>query len=60
VKRGVVQNFVNRASVMCQNLKDFSREVKNVKQDVMLNEYPQHFIDSIVKPRRSNRPSVGT
>lgn len=45
---------------MCQNLKDFSREVKNVKQDVMLNEYPQHFIDSIVKPRRSNRPSVGT
>jgi hypothetical protein len=26
----------------------------------MLNEYPQEFIDSIIKPSRSNRPSSDT
>jgi hypothetical protein len=41
-------------------LKDFSREIKTVKYDLMLNEYPQHIIDSIAKPRRSNHPSGGT
>jgi hypothetical protein len=45
---------------MCQNVKDVNREIKNVKQDLMLNEYPQHFIDCAVKPRRSNCPSGGT
>lgn len=38
----------------------FQQEIKNVKQDLMLNEYPQHFIYSIVKPRRSDRPSGET
>jgi hypothetical protein len=59
VKR-VVHNFINRASVIYQNLKDFNSETKNIKQDLMLNEYPQHFIDSIVKPSRSNCTLGGT
>jgi hypothetical protein len=29
----------------------------NIKHDLIFNGYPQHFIDSIIKPGRSNLPS---
>jgi hypothetical protein len=41
VKRGVSQSLVSRAKVICQNRKDFNKEIKNMRHDVILNEYPQ-------------------
>jgi hypothetical protein len=49
MKRGVVRSLVR-----CQDQKDFSREIEKIKHEVILNEYPQNFIDSIMKPERSN------
>jgi hypothetical protein len=60
VKRGVAQSLVSRAKVICQDRKDFNREIKNIIHDLILNEYPQEFIDSITKLERSNRPSSDT
>jgi hypothetical protein len=34
--------------------------IKNIRQDLILNEYPQEFVTSIMKPLRSNRPSSET
>jgi hypothetical protein len=56
VKRGVVHSLVSRANVICQDRKDFNKEIKNIRRDRILNEYPQEFVDSIIKPGRSNRP----
>jgi hypothetical protein len=53
----VVRSFVDRTKVKYQDRKDFSRETEKIKHDVILNEYPQNFIDSIMKPERSNHPS---
>jgi hypothetical protein len=36
---------------------DFSKEIKTIRHGWMLNEYPQEFVDSIIKPSRSNYPS---
>jgi uncharacterized protein (UPF0335 family) len=58
VKRGVVYNIVNRARVLCQEHKDFSSKIKTIKQDLMLNGYLQHFIDSVIKSRRNKHPST--
>jgi uncharacterized protein (UPF0335 family) len=55
VKRGVFYSLVNRARVVYQERKGFSREIKTIKQDLMLNRYPQDFIDSVIKSRRSDR-----
>jgi hypothetical protein len=43
-----------------QDQKDFNKEIKNRRHDLMLNEYPQEFTDFIMKPLRSNCPSSGT
>jgi hypothetical protein len=32
-----------------------NKEIKNIRHDLILNEYPQEFVDSIMKPLRSNR-----
>jgi hypothetical protein len=31
-----------------------------MKHDLMLNEYPEEFVDSMMKPSRRNRPSLDT
>jgi hypothetical protein len=50
--------LVSRAKAICQDQKDFNIEIKNVRHDLMLNEYPQEFADSIIKPlTRNRRPS---
>jgi hypothetical protein len=60
VKRGVIHSLINRAKVICQDQKDFNKEIKNVRYDLILNEYLQEFNDSIMKPSRSNCPSSDT
>jgi hypothetical protein len=40
VIRGVIHSLVSRAKATCQDQKDFKREIKNIKHDLMLNEYP--------------------
>jgi hypothetical protein len=57
VKRGITQSLVSGAKVICQDRKDFKREIKNIRHDLILNEYLQEFVDSIMKPGRSNHPS---
>jgi hypothetical protein len=59
-KRGVPKSLVIRAKVMCQDPKDFSKEIKYIRHDPILNKYPQEFVDSVIKPGRSNRPSLDT
>jgi hypothetical protein len=39
---------------MCQDHKDFNKEIKNIRHDLMFNVYPQEFSDSMMKPSRSN------
>jgi hypothetical protein len=34
----------------------FNNEIKNIRHDLMLNEYPKEFVDSIMKQPSSNRP----
>jgi hypothetical protein len=43
--------------IVDQDQKDFNKEIKNVKHDRILYEYPQESVDSIIKPARSNGPS---
>jgi hypothetical protein len=57
VKRGVVCSLVNRAKVICQNHNDFNNEIKNIRHDLMLNEYPKELFDSVIKPSERNGPS---
>jgi hypothetical protein len=35
-------------------------EIKNIRHDLILNEYPQEFTESIMKPSRNNHPSSDT
>jgi hypothetical protein len=60
MKRGVVHSLINRAKVICQDQKDFNKEIKIIRYDLILNEDPQEFVDAIMKPSRSNRPSSDT
>jgi hypothetical protein len=57
MKRGVVHTLISRAKVICQDEKDFNKEVKNIRHDLILNECPQEFVDSKMKPARSNHLS---
>jgi hypothetical protein len=57
LKRGVVPILNSRAKVICQDRKDSNNDIKNMRQDLMFNEYPKEFVDSIMNPSRSNRPS---
>jgi hypothetical protein len=45
---------------MCQDQKGFDKEVKKIRHTMMLNEYPQEFVDSLMKPLRSNQLSSDT
>jgi hypothetical protein len=56
----VVHNLISRAKVTCQDQKDFKKEIKNMKHDLMLNEYTQEFFDSIIKPWRRKPPGSDT
>jgi hypothetical protein len=60
MKREVIHSSISQAKVVCQDQKDFSKEVNNIRHDLMLNEYPQEFVDSIMKPSRSNCPYSDT
>jgi hypothetical protein len=57
LKMGVIHILISRAKVICQDQNDFNNKIKDIRYDLMLNEYPQEFVDSIMKPSRSNRPS---
>jgi hypothetical protein len=50
--------LIDRAEVICQNQKDFNREVEVIKHDLTLNGYPHFFIDSVMKSRNNNNPST--
>jgi hypothetical protein len=50
VTSGVAQSLLSRAKVICQDQKDFNNEIKNIRHDLMLNEYPEEFVDSVMKP----------
>jgi hypothetical protein len=56
----VVHSLNSRAKVIYQDQKDFNNEVKNIGHNLMFNEYPQQFADSVMKPSRSNCPSSDT
>jgi hypothetical protein len=60
VKMGVVHSLVNREKVICQNRKDFNNEIKTIRHDLMLSEYPEELVDSVMKPSATNRPSSDT
>jgi hypothetical protein len=57
VNTGVVLSLISRAKVICQDQKDFNKEINNVRHDLILNEYPQEFVGYIMKESRSKRPS---
>jgi hypothetical protein len=40
--------------------KNFNNEIKNIRHDLILNEYPQEFVDPAIKPSRSNHSSSDT
>jgi hypothetical protein len=50
MKKRVVHSLISQAKVIRQDQKDFNKEIKNIREDVMLNEYPQESVDSIMKP----------
>jgi hypothetical protein len=56
----VIHSLISAAKITCQDQKDFNNKTKNLRQDLTLNEYPQEFADSMIKPSRSNRPSDTT
>jgi hypothetical protein len=57
VKRGTIHSLIRRTKTICQDQKDFINKIKNIRLDLMLNEYRKEFIDSVMKPSRSNHPS---
>jgi hypothetical protein len=52
--------LISQAKVICQYQKDFNNEITSIRHDLILKDYPEEFIDSIMKPSRSNRPSSDT
>jgi hypothetical protein len=52
--------FIGSGLGVAYDRKDFNNEIKNIRHDLMLNEYPHEFVDSIMKPSRSKRPSSDT
>jgi hypothetical protein len=49
--------LISWAKIIRQDQKDFINKIKNMRHDLMLNDYPNELVDSIMKPSRSNRPS---
>jgi hypothetical protein len=58
--QGVFHSLISQAKVICQDQKDLNNEIKNIRHDLMLKEYPKEFIHSITNPLRRNRPSLDT
>jgi hypothetical protein len=54
VKRWVIHSLTK---VIYQDQRDLNNEIKNKRHDLMLNEYSQEFVESIIKSSRSNCPS---
>jgi hypothetical protein len=52
--------LISIAKAVCQDRNDLNKEFKNIRHDLIQNEYPQKFVDSIMKPSRSNRPASDT
>jgi hypothetical protein len=60
VKWGAVHSLVKSAKVIRQNQKDFNNKIKTIRHELMLNEYPKEFVDSVMKPSVKNRPTSDT
>jgi hypothetical protein len=39
-ERAIVHSLISRTKVIVQDQKDFSKEIKNMSHDLLLNEYP--------------------
>jgi hypothetical protein len=48
-KRGLMQRLFDRAAIVCQERQYLLDEIKKLKHDLQLNDYPQSFIDSAIK-----------
>jgi hypothetical protein len=61
LERGVVHNLISRAKVISQDQKDLNKDIKKIRHDLMLNEYRQEYVDSIMKQSffRYNIPEHG-
>jgi hypothetical protein len=44
----VVHNLINTAITICTEKQVYSKEVLMIRQDLALNGYPQHLIDSVL------------
>jgi hypothetical protein len=42
--------------VLCHYQKNFIKGIKNIRHDLLHNEYPLEFVDTVNKPLRRNRP----
>jgi len=40
MKRGIIGTLCNRATIMCQEKQDITEEIDNLKQDLLLSDYP--------------------
>jgi hypothetical protein len=46
VKRGINGTLCNRATILCEEKQDIMEEIDNLRQDLLLSDYPLHFISS--------------
>jgi hypothetical protein len=53
VKRGVSHILIIRSRVIYQDQKDFNKEIENTRHDLMLDEYPQEFVNCMKQTRNS-------
>jgi hypothetical protein len=60
VKGSIFLYLVHRVKAICQEQSDFNREIMNVTHYIILNGYPQCFIDITIKTRRNNSSSDET
>jgi hypothetical protein len=49
VKREVVHSLINTAATICTEKQEYSKELVKIRQDVAMNGYPQHLINSILE-----------
>jgi uncharacterized protein (UPF0335 family) len=57
VKRGVVHSFINRAITLCTEKQEYAKEVVKIRQDLAMNGYPQHLINSVLKRSGGEEPT---
>jgi hypothetical protein len=60
VKRQAIHSLIGQSKVICQDQNDFNTEIKNIRHNLMLNEYPQEFTDFVMKPLKRNHLSSDT